>query len=364
MQTIIEKVNPESIDFGIMKKMGQIIKAGGLVSFPTETVYGLGANAFDKKAALDVFKAKGRPADNPLIVHVNSVEEAETVVCNMPEAAKKLYKKFSPGPLTVIMQKACEIPYEVTAGLETVAVRIPSHPIARELIKQSGVPIAAPSSNLSGKPSPTIAEYVIKDMNGRIDAIIDGGGCEVGLESTIVDVSGERPVLLRPGGITFNELAAVLPDLIIDEHILKSVAADERPKCPGMKYKHYAPDAEVYVVEGKKECVEEKIKLLLEENKSVKTGVLSVGKTDCNADVVLDAGGDNIEYANRLFTALREFDRQNVKIVFAEFCTEDDHALAVKNRLYKSAGGRVITLSQISSASEAADYVSEFQRES
>lgn len=344
MQTIIKKIDPNNIDKDIINQMGDIIKKGGLVSFPTETVYGLGASAFDEKASLNIFKAKGRPADNPLIVHVISLKEAEAVTEDMPDSARKLYNKFSPGPLTLIMKKASKIPYAVTAGLETVAVRIPSHPIARALIEACGLPIAAPSSNLSGKPSPTIAEYVIKDMNGRIDAIIDGGACDVGVESTIVDLSGERPTLLRPGGITFEELKAELPDIVIDEHILKSVAANERPKCPGMKYKHYAPDAEVYVVEGKKEAVKKKINELLLENTDKKTGVLSLGKTEYDADVVLDAGMNNIEYANRLFTDLREFDKQGIDIVFAEFCIEDEHALAVKNRLYKAAGGRVITL--------------------
>lgn len=342
MNTRIVKQNPGNIDEKVMSEMGKIISDGGLVAFPTETVYGLGANAFCGEASLNIFKAKGRPADNPLIVHVTSVEEAESVVSEMPESAKLLFGKFSPGPLTVIMKKAENVPYEVTAGLETVAVRIPSHPIARELIKQSGVPIAAPSANLSGKPSPTIAEYVIKDMNGRIDAIIDGGGCEVGVESTIVDVSGDVPVLLRPGGITLEELRDVLPNLATDEHVLKSVAPDEQPKCPGMKYKHYAPEAEVYVVEGDGESVEKKINALLEENKTKKCGVMSSGRHYEKAAVVLDCGKDNREYANRLFTLLREFDKLGAELVFAEFCREDEYALAVKNRLYKSAGGRVI----------------------
>lgn len=342
MNTRIEKINPNNIDKKIMKEMGGIISSGGLVSFPTETVYGLGANVFCTEAVLNIFKAKGRPADNPLIVHVTSVEEVKEVVSEIPASAKKLFEKFSPGPLTVIMKKSEKVPYAVTAGLETVAVRIPSHPVARELIKMSGIPIAAPSANLSGKPSPTIAEYVIKDMNGRIDAIIDGGGCEVGLESTIVDVSGERPVLLRPGGITFEELKSVLSDIVIDEHVLKSVSAEEKPKCPGMKYKHYAPDAEVYVVEGSRENVTKKINELLAENKDKKTGVLSLCNKYSEADSVLDAGNNNIEYANRLFTLLREFDKIGIELVFAEFCIEDEHALAVKNRLYKSAAGRII----------------------
>lgn len=342
MKTQTVKVNPNNPDKKIMSKMGDILSGGGLVAFPTETVYGLGANAFCGKSALDIFKAKGRPADNPLIVHVESVEEVKSAVSEIPENALKLFKRFSPGPLTVIMKKAEQIPYEVTAGLETVAVRIPSHPVARALIKASGVPIAAPSANLSGKPSPTLAEDVIKDMDGRIDAIIDGGGCEVGLESTIVDVSGDTPVLLRPGGITFEELKAVLPGIIVDEHILKSVAADEQPKCPGMKYKHYAPDAAVIVVEGESNAVESKIKALLKENKTKKCGVMSFGKVYEEADFVFDVGKDNTDYANRLFYLLRKADKVGAEIVFAEFCIEDERALAVKNRLYKSAGGNVI----------------------
>lgn len=341
MDTKIIKLNPENIDDLLISGMGEIIKNGGLVSFPTETVYGLGANAFSEEACRNIFIAKGRPGDNPLIVHVSDIDEVLTVAREVTEDAKMLFEKFSPGPLTVILKKADKIPDAVTAGLDTVAVRIPSHPIAHALIKKSGVPIAAPSSNRSGKPSPTKAEHVIADMDGRIDAIIDGGSCRVGVESTIIDMTGDVPVVLRPGGVTYGDLKSVLPDVQIDKHILKSLEANEAPKCPGMKYKHYAPDAEVYVVEGKD--VSEKIKECIKENSDKRVGVISLfGREYEDAQFVINVGDNNIDYANRLFDALREFDRQNIDIVFAEFCIEDEYALAVKNRLYKAAANRVI----------------------
>lgn len=342
MNTKIVKINPENIDEEKMSQMGKIISDGGLVSFPTETVYGLGANAFSSAAVANIFKAKGRPSDNPLIVHISSADKIPDVAREVPEAAKKVFDAFSPGPITVILKKSPFIPDGVTAGLDTVAVRIPSHPIARELIKKSGVPIAAPSSNRSGKPSPTKAEHVIFDMDGRIDAIIDGGECSVGVESTIIDMSGEKPVILRPGGITYAQLKKILPNVEIDRHILKSIEKNEAPKCPGMKYKHYAPDAEVYVIEGEKGRTEEKIRQCIKENSDKRVGVISIGDADYDAQFVLRVDNSNVDYANKLFDYLREFDKQKIDIVFAEFSIEDDYALAVKNRLYKSAANRII----------------------
>jgi L-threonylcarbamoyladenylate synthase len=342
MDTRIIKIAPEKIDEKAMAEMGKIISDGGLVAFPTETVYGLGANAFCAEAVRNIFKAKGRPADNPLIVHVSCFDEVREVAREIPENAKVLFDRFSPGPLTVILRKSAFIPDAVTAGLDTVAVRIPSHPAARALIRMSAVPIAAPSANRSGKPSPTRAEHVINDMMGRIDAIIDGGACSVGLESTVVDMTGEHPVLLRPGGVTFEEIKSVLPDAEIDIHILKAVEATEAPKCPGMKYKHYAPDAEVYVVEGKREAASAKIKELISQNKGKRVGVIALGSESYNAELVLYAGQDNVEYANKLFDYLRECDKNDIDIVFAEFCYDDEYALAVKNRLYKAAANRII----------------------
>lgn len=325
-----------------LKTAGKIIRNGGLAAFPTETVYGLGASALDADAAKKIYAAKGRPSDNPLIVHICSKPQISEIAQDISEKAKKLIDAFMPGPFTIILKKKPCIPDTVTAGLQTAAIRFPGNKIAQALIREAGVPIAAPSANLSGKPSPTEAKHVINDMKGRIDCIIDGGKCSVGVESTIVDASGDTPVLLRPGGITLDMLKAVTPDIKADEHILKSVGADEQPKCPGMKYKHYAPDAEVTVVEGEKDAVREKIKQLLNEHTDTINGVLTMYGSDYDNAVMISAGETNKEYAKNLFAALRKFDELKVQVVFAEFCEQDGYGLAVKNRLYKAAAQRVI----------------------
>lgn len=342
LETEFIKIDPENIDMDAMRRAGEIIAGGGLVAFPTETVYGLGASAVDSGAAEKIYAAKGRPSDNPLIVHVCSFEQIEELAGSIPDYAKKLMQSFMPGPLTLILKKKPCIPDEVTANMDTVGIRFPSNAVAAALIKCSGVPIAAPSANISGKPSPTTARDVMEDMNGKIECIIDGGSCSVGVESTILDASGERPILLRPGGITVEMIKEICPELKIDAHVLKSVAPDEQPKCPGMKYKHYAPDAEVTVIEGEMENVRSKINELLKENKGRVTGVLTMYDSAYDDAVIINAGRQNSEYARNLFSDLREFDRLGVEVVFAEFCENDGVGLAVKNRLYKSAGGRVI----------------------
>ena len=320
----------------------KVIEDGGLVLFPTETVYGIGANGFDDDAVKKIFIAKGRAQDNPLILHIANFEMLDEIAENISELEYKLMDAFWPGPFTIILNKKKGIANEATCGGNTVGVRMPSNRIAYELIKRAGVPIAAPSANISGKPSPTTPKYVIDDMMGRIDAIIEGGDCQVGVESTIIDLSGDVPVILRPGGITYQEIKKHLPDVIIDKHILKSVEKDERPKCPGMKYKHYAPDADVTVVEGSSEKIRLKINELLSEKEKLKTGVITYGVNEYNADLVISAGKDNKEYAKNLFRVLREFDDACIDVVFAEFCSDDGYGLAVKNRLYKSAGNKVI----------------------
>ncbi len=321
---------------------GEIIRRGGLAAFPTETVYGLGASAYDADAAAKIYAAKGRPSDNPLIVHVCSKEQINDVAEDISDDARRLIDAFMPGPLTLILRKRDRISDGVTAGLPTVAVRYPSHETARALIKAAGVPIAAPSANISGKPSPTTARDVLEDMNGRIDAVIDGGQCEVGVESTIVDTTRGTPVLLRPGGVTYDMLKAVVPDIRLDKNVLSSLAPDEKPISPGMKYKHYAPEAQVTVVEGEKDAVQAKIKELLAENKGKKCGVLIMYGAVYDDAVMINGGYENSEYARNLFAALREFDRLGTEIVFAEFRENDGCALAVKNRLYKAAAYRVI----------------------
>lgn len=324
-------------------ELGAIIRGGGLVSFPTETVYGLGVNAFDGLAAAKVFAAKGRPADNPLIVHIADIKDLEQVAADIPDLAYKLFEKFSPGPLTIILRKRPEIPKEITAGLDTVAVRIPSHPIARALIRAAGVPIAAPSSNLSGKPSPTRAEHVIRDMTGRIDAIIDGGGCSVGVESTVVELASGTLNILRPGGITAEELSAV-QRVNIDRYVTEMVADGDVPKSPGTKYKHYSPDAEVAVIQGDTKTSANRIRQLLGLETNTVCGVMAYDGFAFDAEAVLYMGDDNKTYAERLFDALRRFDDLGVQKVFAQFKEDNGYGLAVRNRLFKAAGGNVINV--------------------
>ena len=343
MNTEIIKI--ESPQDENIKRMGDIIKNGGLVSFPTETVYGLGANAFSEDAVKNIFVAKGRPGDNPLIVHIADISELYDIAEDVPEVAVELFKKFSPGPLTIILKKKATISDTVTAGLDTVAVRIPSHPIARALIKASGVPIAAPSSNLSGKPSPTKAEHVIGDMMGRIDAIIDGGDSSVGVESTVVEIVSGCVNILRPGGITKSDLLTVTPNVTVDKHVTRQVENSETPRSPGMKYKHYAPDADVAVFEGDTKLTFEEIKNQLREHKDTVTGVMCYDGFGFDADLVIFMGENNESYAERLFSALRRFDELGVKKVFAQFKDDDDYGMAVKNRLFKSAGGNVTHIS-------------------
>ncbi len=324
-----------------VEETGRILAEGGIAAFPTETVYGLGANAFDENAVRKIFKAKGRPSDNPLIVHTAGVSDAEDFAYITPEA-RMLMDRFCPGPLTVILKKKNGLAQSVTAGLDTVGVRCPSHPVARDVIRAAGVPIAAPSANISGRPSPTNIEDVIFDMDGRADAIINGGACGVGVESTIVDMTGEAPVILRPGGITADMIREVFSCASVDKNVLQTLKPDEVPKCPGMKYKHYAPNADVTVIEGSRLSVRERICGLL-KNKTKKTGVMRMFEGEYpDADLVLDAGRDNKEYAKNLFSCLRSFDKAGIEVVYAEFEDEDGYGLAVKNRLYKSAGYKII----------------------
>ncbi|MCX7714341.1 MAG: L-threonylcarbamoyladenylate synthase [Clostridia bacterium] len=346
MNTQMIKINPEEIDKNTLKEAAKILGEGGLVAFPTETVYGLGANALDEDAVKGIFVAKGRPSDNPLIVHIAEKDDVYKIAINVPQMAQKLIDAFSPGPLTVILKKQPFVSSIVTGGLDTVAIRIPAHPIARELIRLSGVPVAAPSANLSGKPSPTMAKHVIEDMNGRIDCIIDGGPCSVGLESTVVDMTGQCPVILRPGGVTLEDIKQIIPTALLDSHVLSSISSAEAPRSPGMKYKHYAPKAEVTVVEGEHTKVREKIRQLcsLAKADGKKVGVIVRYGEEASypADCVLTAGYESTSYAASLFANLRKFDENGIEVVFAEFKSEAGMGVAVQNRLYKAANNRVI----------------------
>ena len=319
-----------------------IIKSGGLVAIPTETVYGLGANGLDPKAVAKIFEAKGRPQDNPLILHVSKTEEIENFCHSIPESAYKLAEKFWPGPLTMVLPARDTVPKCTTAGLPTVAVRCPDNAVTREIIRLSGCPIAAPSANISGKPSTTTAEHVMHDHNGKIDAVVDGGPCRVGLESTIVDLTEDRPRLLRPGGITPEQLLEVLGDLVVDKAVTAQIDKDAVVKAPGMKYRHYAPDCQVVIVSGSREKAAAYIKahyeagdrvLCFEEELSLYEGCdpLSYGK---EAEVeTLSAG---------LFAALRILDDPSIGMVFARCPVGGGVAYAVQNRLKKAAAFHII----------------------
>lgn len=326
----------------------QIIRDGGLVAFPTETVYGLGANALDEKAAKKIYEAKGRPSDNPLIAHISCYEELEPLVTGIPQAGGKLARRYWPGPLTMVFPKSPAVPYGTTGGLDTVAVRMPSDPVASRLIALAGVPVAAPSANLSGRPSPTTARHVWQDMNGRINMILDGGPVGIGLESTIVDVSGPLPVLLRPGAITLEMLRDTVGKVEVDPAIQGPPAEGLRPKAPGMKYRHYAPRGELTLVEGESRAVVSAIRRLVEEGlaEGRKVAVICTEETrDQYSGGILRCVGTRTRQetiAHNLFAVLRELDDLGAEIIYSESFSQDHLGRAVMNRLMKAAGYRVI----------------------
>lgn len=332
----------------IFKRAAEIIRAGGLVAFPTETVYGLGANALDAAAASKIYAAKGRPSDNPLIIHLSSAEEADSYAY-VPSSYKKLADAFIPGPITAIMKKRDNIPFEVTGGLDSVAVRVPSHSAARRFIELCGLPIAAPSANLSGRPSPTRASHVEEDLDGRIDMIIDGGACDIGLESTIVKLDGERPTLLRPGGVTYEQLTSVLGEVDIDKAVLEKLGEGERPLAPGMKYRHYAPRAPLTLVDGDDEAFYE----LVGRSASPSAVVIAydedidalerVGYARENI-LTLGARADISRHAASLFELLRECDEHMFEKIYARLPARSGLSLALYNRIIKAAGYSVVDL--------------------
>ena len=325
---------------------GKIIREGGLVAFPTETVYGLGANGLDGEAVARIFEAKGRPADNPLILHVAKKSDVKDLWRHVPNEAKRLMDAFWPGPLTLIFVKSELVPEEVTAGLDTVAVRMPEHKTALALIRAAGVPIAAPSANLSGKPSPTTAEYVMEDMDGRIDAVIDGGPCRVGVESTVLSLVG-RPTILRPGGITREMLEQLIGPVEVSPAVLRPLREGETAASPGMKHKHYAPDAEVVVAVGSPRRIASIIcrEYGIEEAMGRRCIVLGTEQTaSCYHGMECDIIGDRDDpstLCSELFAALRRWSGR-VDVIFAEGVPEDDQGLAYMNRLLRAAGFKVI----------------------
>jgi L-threonylcarbamoyladenylate synthase len=346
METKIYKLNEENIDNQAIKEAVEVIRKNGTVVFPTETVYGLGANALSAEAAKAIFVAKGRPSDNPLIVHVDCIDMLLYVIGEpLSENAKKLMEKFWPGPLTLIFKKSSAIPPEITAGLDTVGVRMPDNTIALELIKQSGLPIAAPSANISGKPSPTKGEHVIADLAGKVDAILCGSSSRIGLESTVLDLSGAVPTILRPGGITLEELQAVLGEVHIDKGLVDQTTT---PKAPGMKYTHYAPEAKMIIIKGQQQEVVSKIQQLTAEqdNQGKLVGILATEETKHNyqSGIVISMGSRSNLYsaAAAIFDALRQFDIQKVDIIYAEALSEENIGMAVMNRLKKAAGFNII----------------------
>jgi len=325
-----------------------ILRSGGLVAFPTETVYGLGANALDKDAVLSIFAAKGRPADNPLIVHIYDRSQLEPL-CSVPDRVKTLMDVFWPGPLTLLFEKKPSVPDEVTAGLPTVAIRMPSHPVARHLLQICNMPIAAPSANSSGRPSPTTSAHVLEDMNGRIPLIIDGGMCDVGVESTVLDLCHGDPVILRPGGITREMIADVLGcEISLAGSILRPLQKNEQALSPGMRYQHYAPKASVILVEGPEDKAIPLLRnlCLKQESEGHKSCVLCFTEhihllDDCHPH---DIGSflSPEEIAHRLFDILRKLDEEGMETVYSEVIPPEGVGLAVMNRLGRAAAFRTI----------------------
>lgn len=340
--TEVLKIDCGQIDRDKLQKAADLLKNGEIVGMPTETVYGLAADATNPDAVAKIFEAKGRPQDNPLIVHVADIETAGKLVKNIPQAALKLFSAFWPGPLTVIMKKSPLVPDIVSAHLDTVAVRMPSHPVARELIKLAG-PLAAPSANLSGSPSPTEAVHVYQDLNGKIPLILDAGSCSVGVESTVVSVMGEIPQLLRPGGITLEQLRQVLGKVSVNRAVLSKMGQGEKAVSPGMKYKHYAPKAKVVILDGGLDAFCRFVRQHRED------GVYALcfrGEEAAVSVPCIEFGSaeDSLSQAQSLFGALREADRLQAKTVYARMPRKDGVGLAVYNRLLRAAGFEVIVL--------------------
>lgn len=324
-----------------LRRSAECLHRGGLVVFPTETVYGLGGNALDAEASKKIYAAKGRPSDNPLIIHVASPEDAARYAVTDP-LYDRLAKAFMPGPLTVILPRRSIVPLETTGGLDTVAVRCPAHPVAHRLIELCGFPIAAPSANLSGKPSPTCANDVAHDMDGRVDMILDGGACEIGLESTIVKLDGEGLTLLRPGGITYDALCMVCNRVTVADAVTHQLAANERPLSPGMKYRHYAPDAPVVLLSGEADKV---LSFLKDEQQRLSCAILcydeEIPALAPKGLIPVGARDDLATQAHRLFTALRQADRSGAQIIYAHLPPQNGLGLALYNRMIRAAAHTV-----------------------
>jgi L-threonylcarbamoyladenylate synthase len=339
---VVDNIEDKSQFYPQISQAAQLLQANEVVAFPTETVYGLGANAADTAAVEKIFAAKGRPSDNPLIVHIAELEQLEEIATDISDFAYKLIEHFWPGPLTLVLKKKGNVSEKVTAGLPTIAVRMPNHPVALALIKECGLPLAAPSANLSGRPSPTTAKHVYDDLNGRIAGIVDGGETGVGVESTVLDCTEDVPVILRPGGVTKEEIEKVIGKVRVDAALEDEAAA---PKSPGMKYTHYAPKSPVVIVEGDRAFLQH----LVEERKKngAKVGVLTTeeNKQFYKADVVLACGrrGELHTVASNLYQVLRRFDETDVGIIYSESFPAQGIGEAIMNRLKKAAGNHIIS---------------------
>ena len=354
MITKIVKIDRNNIDKAVLDEAGKIIRDGGLVAFPTETVYGLGGDALNPESSKKIYAAKGRPSDNPLIVHIACMEDLDKIVREVPPEAVKLAEAFWPGPMTVIMNKSDIVPLETTGGLQTVAVRMPVDPVAMEFIRAAGGYIAAPSANRSGRPSPTSAKYVQEDLDGNIEMILDGGDVEIGLESSIIDLTEDVPMILRPGYITLEMFRKVLGRVEVDQTIL-SAQSKQAPKAPGMKYQHYAPKGDLMIVSGNEDKVVSYINEHAAEQmkRGEKVGIISTDSTRARyrADVIKDAGSRDDEYtvAHTLFRILREFDDENVTVMYSESFESAGIGQAIMNRLLKAAGHKIIYLEDMKS---------------
>lgn len=344
MDTKVVMLDEGSLDRASIKEAGEIIRTGGLVAFPTETVYGLGANALDNEAVKKIFEAKGRPQDNPLIVHIADFEDIKPLVEEVSEIARKFMDRFWPGPMTMILPKSSIIPDATSASLPSVGIRMPSNVIARELIRAAKVPVAAPSANISGRPSPTDVQRCIEDLTGRVDYILGGEICDIGLESTIIDCTVQPTCILRPGGITLEMLREIDPDAYIDPAIMEKPNEDLKPKAPGMKYRHYAPKATVKIVQGDLQKTIAKINEMVQNyiDRNEVVGIMATEETKDSypKGLVLSLGSrkNMISVSQGLFETLRSFDDKKVDVIIAESFEEKGVGVAVMNRLKKSAG--------------------------
>ena len=353
MDTIVKKIEDmNSIDNKVIDVAANILRNGGLVAIPTETVYGLAGDALSKEAAKKIYGAKGRPSDNPLIVHIAKVEDLYNIASTVPDKAVKLAEKFWPGPLTMVLKKGDYVPDGTTGGLDTVAVRMPNNKIALKIIEESGVYLAAPSANTSGRPSPTKAKHVIDDLYGKIDMIVDGGTVGIGIESTIIDLTSDIPTILRPGYITKAMLESIIGEVQID----KAILAENKdkgfvPKAPGMKYKHYAPKADMLIVLGEVKSVVDKINSFADNciKEGKKVGIIATEETkdmyneSCDIKVI-GARTSEETVASGLYNVLREFDESNVEYIYSEGFVDDELGQAIMNRLLKAAGYNVLEL--------------------